>query len=351
MSRIRVLVVDDSALARKILTEGLARDPDIEVIGAARDPLAAQEMMRQNRPDVIVLDIEMPRMDGITFLRQYMPVDPIPTVVVSAYTEKGKKLTLDALAAGAVDVVAKPKTGVVDRLPPMMDDICKRVKRAAEARIQPRALNGFLQAAKDVPPDDAPGVLAGKLIAIGASAGGVKALSLIIPAFPAESPGIVIAQHMPAGFTASFADRLNKLSAMEVKEAEYGDRVRPGLVLLAPGGDRHMQVRRVGSEYRIVLTEGPKVSGHCPSVDVLFFSVARHVGKNAAAALLTGMGSDGAQGLKAIRDAGGATFAQDEQTSVVFGMPRAAWEIGAAQKLLPLDQIPAALLKALKQNR
>jgi two-component system chemotaxis response regulator CheB len=346
---IRVLVVDDSALARKILVDGLARDPDIEVVGTARDPYVARDILVKERPDVITLDVEMPRMDGVTFLKKYMPVIPTPTVMVSALTERGKRITIEALEAGAVDVVLKPKVGVVDQFPVMMDDIRERVKAAARvdvsryARSQPRMQ-------KPVTPVEASGALhetTDRVIAIGASAGGVAALTRIVPAFPPAAPGIVIVQHMPAGFTTSFAERLNNLSLMQVKEAESGDRVRSGLVLVAPGGERHIQVRRSGGEYRVRLREGEKVSGHVPSVDVLFHSVAQHVGRNAAAVILTGMGSDGADGLLAIRQAGGRTFSQDERTSVVYGMPRAAWQNGGAEKQVPLDRIPLHLLQVL----
>jgi two-component system chemotaxis response regulator CheB len=347
--KVRVLVVDDSALARKILVDGLSRDPDIEVIGTARDPYVARDILVKERPDVITLDVEMPRMDGVTFLKKYMPVIPTPTVMVSALTERGKRITIEALEAGAVDVVLKPKIGVVDQFPTMMDDVRERVKAAARvdvsryARSQPRVR-------KPIAPVEPSGPLhetTDRVIAIGASAGGVAALTRIIPAFPPAAPGIVIVQHMPAGFTTSFAERLNNLSMMQVKEAESGDRVRPGLVLIAPGGERHTEVRRSGGEYRVRLREGEKVSGHVPSVDVLFHSVARHVGRNAAAVVLTGMGSDGADGLLAIRQAGGRTFSQDERTSVVFGMPRAARQNGGAEKQVPLDRIPLRLLQAL----
>jgi two-component system chemotaxis response regulator CheB len=346
---IRVLVVDDSALARKILVDGLSRDPNIEVIGTARDPYVARDVLIKERPDVITLDVEMPRMDGVTFLKKYMPVLPTPTVMVSALTERGKRITIEALEAGAVDVVLKPKIGVVDQFPTMMEDIRERVKAAARvdvsryARYQPKVR-------KPVAPVETSRALhetTDQVIAIGASAGGVAALTRIIPAFPPAAPGIVIVQHMPAGFTTSFAERLNNLSVMQVKEAESGDRVRPGLVLIAPGGERHIEVRRSGGEYRVVLRKGEKVSGHVPSVNVLFRSVATHVGQNAAAAILTGMGDDGAEGLLAIRGAGGRTFAQDERTSVVFGMPRAAWEKGGAERQVPLDKVPLRLLQAL----
>ena len=346
--RIKVLIIDDSALARKILSDGFNKDPGIQVIGAARDPIIARDLIRDNPPDVIILDIEMPRMDGLTFLREYMPVRPIPTVVVSALTEKGKQITLDAFEAGAVDVVQKPIVGVVDAFPVLMADICARVHRAAHTNVSGYARQAdftplWPNVAQPAPLPDS----TDRIIAIGASAGGVKALSQVIPAFPAAAPGIVVVQHMPPGFTASFAQRLNDMSAMQVKEAEHGDRIRPGLALLAPGGNKHLEVRRSGGEYRLALVEGEKVSGHTPSVDVLFLSVARAAGRNAAAALLTGMGEDGAAGMLAIRQAGGRTLAQDERTCVVYGMPKAAWDLGAAEAQAPLHHIADRLLAAL----
>jgi two-component system chemotaxis response regulator CheB len=349
--KIRVLVVDDSALARKILVNGLSRDPDIEVVGTARDPYVARDLLLKERPDVITLDVEMPRMDGVTFLKKYMAVIPTPTVMVSALTERGKRVTIQALEAGAVDVVLKPKIGVVDQFPTMMDDIRERVKAAARVDVSRYARSRRPKVRRPITPiapSEAMEETTDRVIAMGASAGGVAALTRVIPAFPPAAPGIVIVQHMPAGFTTSFAERLNNLSPMQVKEAQTSDRVRPGLVLLAPGGERHMEVRRSGGEYRVRLVEGEKVSGHVPSVDVLFHSVARNVGRNAAAVILTGMGSDGANGLLAIRQAGGRTFSQDERTSVVFGMPRAAWEKGGAERRVPLDKVPLRLLEALR---
>jgi two-component system chemotaxis response regulator CheB len=350
--KIRVLVVDDSALARKLIATGLNQDPRIEVIGLAGDAAAAYDLLRRDHPDVITLDVEMPKMDGVTFLKMYMAQCPTPTIMVSALTEHGKKTALDALEAGAVDIVTKPKVGVVDGLPQLMGDLCERVKHAARVdvrRFAPKRSAAPRSSIAAQPLRQAPAwrEMTDRVIALGASAGGVAALGRLIPAFPAVSPGIVIVQHMPAGFTTSFAERLNKLSALQVKEAEDGDRVRPGLVLLAPGGDRHMQVYRSGGEYRVKLIGGERVSGHCPSVNVLFRSVASEVGRQAAAALLTGMGDDGAAGLLEIRRAGGRTFAQDEQSSVVFGMPAAAWAKGAAEELVPLDNVPERLLKAL----
>lgn len=345
--KIRVLVVDDSALVRKIITTGLARDPAIEVVGAARDPYAARDILVAERPDVITLDVEMPKMDGVTFLKKFMPVMPTPTIIVSSLTDRGKKITIEALEAGAVDVVLKPKLGLAAGLPVMMGDLAERVKSAARIDVSRYARQ------QSTPPPVAVSShslheTTDRVIAIGASAGGVAALARIVPMFPAATPGIVIVQHMPAGFTASFAERLNTLSPMQVKEAADGDRIRPGRVLMGPGGDRHMEVRRVGGEYRVTLHRAAKVSGHCPSVDVLFHSVAKHVGRNAVAAILTGMGADGADGLLAIRQTGGRTIAQNKQTCVVFGMPKAAWERDAAERMLPLDEIPGFLLRMLK---
>lgn len=363
--KIRVLIVDDSALVRKVLGDGLARDPQIQVVGVAREPEAALKLLEQERPDVITLDVEMPGMDGVTFLRKYMQLYPTPTVMVSALTEHGKKVTLDALEAGAVDVVTKPRLNLVDGLPAMLGDLRERVKAAARAKIRVELLvekkkreaenRRKLAAARWLPPSaEAPAEpqweMTDRVIALGASAGGVAALGLILPMFPPTTPGIVMVQHMPAGFTASFAERLDHISQMRVKEAQDGDRVRPGLALLAPGGEQHMEVQRRGAEYRVRLSEGPRVTGHIPSVDVLFRTVAEQAGRNAVAALLTGMGDDGAVGLGKIRAAGGRTLAQDEATCVVWGMPGVAWERGAAEKLTPLDDIPRELLQWVKES-
>ena len=357
-SKIRVLVVDDSALARKILRDSLSKDPQIEVIGTARTPSIALNILATERPDVVTLDIELPEMDGVSFMKSYMRQYPTPTVIVSSLAERGQKITLDALEAGAFGVVTKPKVGIVDGLPVLMNDLCELVKDAARSDVHrltrltasepkmaapspPEALTAAFQHSSLVTTTD-------RVIAIGASAGGVSTLARLLPMFPAACPGIVIVQHMPAGFTTSFAERLNTLCSIQVKEAQDGDRVRPGLALLAPGGNRHLEIHRSGGEYRAMLIQAEKVSGHCPSVDVLFRSIGKHVGKNAAAALLTGMGSDGAAGLLEIRQAGGHTFAQDEETSIVFGMPGAAWELGAAEKLLPIDSVAGYLLRALQ---
>ena len=344
--KIRTLIIDDSALVRKVLSVGLSKDPEIEVIGQASDPYRARDLMVELEPDVLTLDVEMPKMDGVTFLKRFMPIMPIPTVVISSLTQNGKRITLDALEAGAVDVIAKPSVGVADGLPIMLEEICRRVKAAASVDVSHYAHPGVRPAVETA---TALCDTTDRVIAIGASTGGVQALSRILPAFPPDAPGVVIVQHMPAGFTSTFAERLNALCGMRVKEATEGDRVIPGCVLLAPGGTRHMGIVRTGGEYRIVLKDGPAVNYSRPAVDVLFHSVAKEAGGNTAAALLTGMGKDGASGLLAIREAGGRTFAQDEASCVVFGMPLAAQELGAAERMLPLEKIPAHLVNALRR--
>jgi two-component system chemotaxis response regulator CheB len=339
----KVLIVDDSAMVRRVLTTGLSADPQIEVVGAVSSAEAAWTLMQDLRPDVVTLDIEMPGMDGLTFLKTYLAKIPIPTVVISSLTRQGAQVTLHAMEAGAVDIVTKPTLGLGDGLPSMMKGICTRVRAAAKARVivggrkpPPRAT-----ALEPPLPTGSPSL---SVIALGASTGGVQALCRILPLFPADSPGIVIVQHMPEGFTTAFAQRLDSLCAMTVREAQDGDVVRSGLVLLAPGGARHMSLVRRGVGYAVSLTQGDPVCFSRPSVDVLFDSVARVVGRKAVAALLTGMGRDGANGLLAIRNAGGRTITQDEATSVVYGMPMVAREQGASEETLPLDAIPNRLL-------
>lgn len=344
---IRVLIVDDSALVRKLLSTGMSQDPELEVIGMASDPYRARDLMVELRPDVITLDVEMPRMDGVTFLKRFMPVMPIPTVMISSLTQEGKRVTLDALESGAVDVVAKPSIGLVDELPQMLEAINEKVKAAARVDVSRYMQQRSQRVVEDVASIEE---TTDSLIAIGSSTGGVEALTRILPAFPADAPGIVIVQHMPAGFTHSFAERLNGICKMRVKEAEANDRILPGRILLAPGGEQHMRIVRSGGEYRVRLEPGPPVNYSRPAVDVLFESVAAEAGRNTAAAILTGMGKDGAAGLLAIHKAGGKTYAQDEKTSVVFGMPHAAQQMGAAQMMLPLEQIPSALVNALRKR-
>jgi two-component system, chemotaxis family, protein-glutamate methylesterase/glutaminase len=338
---IRVLVVDDSALVRGILERGLSSAPGIRVVGTARNPYEARDLLVQLRPDVMTLDVEMPRMDGVTFLRKLMAVLPTPTIVLSSLTTRGSTLAVQALEAGAIDVIAKPAAGVADGLAKMMTTLVDRVKVAASSRVGRR-----VGPIAEPPPPNAAALdtTTDVVLGLGASTGGVAALGRILPAFPAWTPGIVVVQHMPAGFTADFARRLDGVCKMRVSEARDGDRVLRGHVLIAPGGERHLEVRRHGGEYRVALVAGPTVSGHIPSVDVFFESLARYAGRNASACLLTGMGSDGARGMLAVRLGGGRTFAQDQETSAVWGMPGAAVEIAAAERVLPLEAIPVALV-------
>lgn len=347
---VRVLVVDDSALVREILTQGLAMDPGIEVVGAAPDPYAARDRIVELAPDVLTLDVEMPRMDGVEFLRRLMPQYPLPVVMVSALTERGKQITLEALEAGAVDFVTKPSTDVARGLQGMLMELRTKVKIASTANVSHwKAHRGALKARLTVSPT-ALAESSDKVIAIGASTGGTEAIKDVITQFPMNTPGVVIVQHMPPGFTKMFADRMNTLCAMEVREAEDGDRVLAGRVLIAPG-NKQMRVERSGGQYLVRCAEGPLVCGHCPSVEVLMQSVAKSVGANAVGAMLTGMGGDGADGMKAMRDAGARTLAQDEATCVVFGMPKVAWDRGGAERLVPLPDIAGAIINLLSEKR
>lgn len=335
-ARIRVLVVDDSALVRDLLVRGLNGDPALEVVGAAGDPYQARDMLVELRPDVITLDIEMPRMDGLSFLRKFMAVLPTPTIVLSSLVAEGGVLARQALEAGAVDVIPKPSVGIAAGLEGSIQDLVQRVKSAAGARVTRRTEGG--ESADAQAP--ALAVTTDRVIGIGASTGGVAALGRILPELPAWTPGVVIVQHMAAGFTASFASRLDGLCPMRVREAQDGDRVLRGHVLVAPGGTRQLKVVRVGGEYRVQLREGALVSGHVPSVDVLFESLAQCAAANALGCLLTGMGADGARGLLRMRVAGARTVAQDRETSAVWGMPAAASELGAAERLVALTELP-----------
>jgi two-component system chemotaxis response regulator CheB len=348
--KIRILIVDDSSLVRDILSKHFSQDPELEVIGTASDPYQARDILVLEKPDVIILDVEMPRMDGITFLKRFMSVIPTPTIIVSSLTENNKKLSMDALEAGAVDVVPKPKSGIVDNFPLMMSDLIQKVKMAStvnvlkiqgastETILVPNAGMHSLEESTD------------RVIAIGSSTGGTEALARILPVFPPACPGIVIVQHMPADYTASLAERLDRLSQMTVKEAKNSDRIIPGQILIAPGGTQHMKVQRYGGQYRIKLNDGEPVSSHRPSVDVLFQSVAAAAGKNAVAVLMTGMGKDGAAGLLEIRKAGGRTFVQDEKSSVVWGMPKVAWEMNAAESMVSLPNIPRTVIKSIRER-
>jgi len=350
--KVKVFIVDDSAVVRQVLQAVLLRDPGIDVIGTAPDPLFALQRMQQGEwPDVLVLDVEMPRMDGITFLKKLMAERPLPVVICSTLTEKGAQITLDALAAGAVSVVTKPRVGLKDFLLEQTAELTQTIKTAARAN--PRSLSVSMRppvATKSAAqPTLTPGAhvltdTTEKIIAMGMSTGGTVALERVLTTLPRTLPGIAVVQHMPEKFTATFAERLNSVCALEVREARDGDRLIPGLVLIAPGG-RHMQVRRSGAQYHVEVRDGPPVNRHRPSVDVLFRSVAQCAGRNALGIILTGMGDDGARGLKEMHDAGARTVAQDEATSVVYGMPKEAVKLGAADRSLPLGEMGAAMVE------
>ena len=350
--RTRVLIVDDSALVRQILTEMLAADPDIEVVGSASDAHVAREKIKSLNPNVITLDVEMPRMDGVTFLRNLMRLRPMPVVMVSSLTEHGAEVTLDALALGAVDYLPKPRIDVAATLQNYSEELTEKVKTASRARV--RALDPARQSALTVTPSrgadavipvgGAPRTLrtTDRIIAIGASTGGTEAIKEVLMGFPPDAPGIVIAQHIPLAFSGPFAKRMDACCPMTVYEAQDGQQILPGHVYIAPG-DRHLLVVRDGARYVCRLDNGSEVNRHKPSVDVLFRSVAQNAGRNAIGVLLTGMGKDGARGLKEMSEAGSPTIAQDEATSVVWGMPGEAVAIGAAQKVLPLNEIAQAV--------
>lgn len=337
--KIRVLIVDDSAIVRKILSESLSGEPDIEVAGTAPDPYVARDKILALQPDVLTLDIEMPRMDGLSFLRKLMHFHPMPVVVISSLAQASCRAAVEALESGAVEVLAKP--GGPYSVGELRRTIAEKVRAAAAARLRE---NGRAVAPAVVPPVVPPRRFSPEtVLAIGASTGGTEAVFQVLSRLPAEVPPILIAQHIPPEFSRAFAARLNSQCAVEVKEAADGDRLRPGLALIAPG-DFHMLLRRSAGAYVVSVKGGPRVCYQRPSVDVLFQSVADAAGANAVAALLTGMGTDGAQGLLKIRQAGGHTIAQDEATCVVFGMPREAIVLGAAEQVLPLEAIAAAAL-------
>jgi len=344
--RSKVLIVDDSALMRQLLTQILSSDPELEVVGTAGDPFIAREKVKALDPDVLTLDIEMPRMDGLTFLEKLMRGHPMPVIMISSLTAKGSDTTLRALALGAIDYVSKPKVDVSNGTIEQAEEILAKVKAAARARVRrPFAAP---------PPAAVPGKTyqfsaTHKIVAIGASTGGTEALKELLSPLPADFPGIVIVQHMPEAFTHQFAARLDSLCKIRVKEAQDGDRILPGHALLAPGG-HHMAVARKGTEYAVHVYRGERVNRHLPSVDVLFSSCARNMGKNALGVLLTGMGADGARGMLEMKQAGSFTIAQDESTSVVFGMPREAILLNAVDQVHPLDQIPGALLQKLSRS-
>ena len=356
MKRIGVLVVDDSAVVRQVLSQMLASEPDIELIAAVADPVLAVERMKVRWPDVFVLDVEMPRMDGITFLRKIMAERPTPVVICSTLTVAGAQTTLDALAAGAIAIIAKPKLQLREKLRESSDDLISAIRAAAQSnvtRLTAKKAAPVAVAAAHAEKHSADVILkpaaramaetTENIVAIGTSTGGTQALEQVLPQLPRVCPGIVIVQHMPEAFTAAFAQRLGKLCQIEVREARSGDRVMPGVALIAPGG-KHMLVRRSGAQYLAEIRDGPAVNRHRPSVDVLFRSLASCAGPNAVGIILTGMGDDGARGLKEMRDMGARTFAQDQDSCVVFGMPKEAIRADAVDRIVPLAEVPNVIM-------
>jgi two-component system chemotaxis response regulator CheB len=346
MKRIKLMVVDDSAVVRQVVTSMLGGDPEIDVIAAVADPILAMDRMKREWPDVILLDVEMPRMDGITFLKKLMAERPTPVVICSTLTEKGAETTMAALAAGAVAIITKPKLGLKTFLEDASNEVLTAVKSAARANVAQLRRRGVepppaamtRKGAVDPTGGHAPLGTTERFVAIGTSTGGTLALEQVLRTLPRVSPGIVLVQHMPEKFTAAFAERLDNLCEIRVREARNGDRVVPGQALIAPGG-QHMRVKRSGAQYHVEVIDGPLVNRHRPSVNVLFRSVAKSAGKNALGIIMTGMGDDGAIGLLEMRNSGARTLAQDEESCIVYGMPKEAVKCGAVQKSVPLDAI------------
>lgn len=336
MSRIKVLIVDDSLLFREVLKQGLSSDADIQVVATAGDPFEARDKILQFEPDVMTLDVEMPKMSGIEFLRRLIPQYPLPVIVISAVNEA----VFDATHAGAVDFVTKPDVQSARRVADFFDELIRKIKIASQANVRSTS------AVAAPEPIQAAGKYAKRIIAIGASTGGTEAIFSVLKSLPPTVPGIVIVQHIPPVFSRMYAERLAKFTKLAAKEAETGDVVKPGTVLVAPG-DQHMRVRKAGEQFTVECFRGDKVNGHCPSVDVLFESVAKHGGAQAVGIILTGMGYDGAKGLLAMRRAGARTVGQDEKSSVVYGMPKVAYSIGAVEKQVALQQIPQLICAML----
>jgi len=351
--KIRVLIVDDSAVVRQTMADILSSDPDIEVMATANDPFAAAARMKEEAPDVITLDVEMPRMDGLTFLQKIMSQSPLPVVMCSSLTEKGSDTAFKAMEYGAVDIVTKPRMGTKQFLEESRVRICDAVKAAAQARVRPLAkptinsepkLTADAILAKSSIKSQSMIVTTEKIVVVGASTGGTEALRVFLESFPADCPGIVIVQHMPEHFTASFAARLNELCQINVKEAADNDTVVRGRALIAPG-NRHILLKRSGARYYVEIKDGPLVSRHRPSVDVLFRSAARYAGKNCVGVIMTGMGDDGARGMREMKDAGSFNIGQDEETSVVYGMPKEAYKLGGVDSVVPLQNIAREVLR------
>ena len=353
VAKTRVFVVDDSALVRQFMSEVIQGQPDLQLLGTAADPVSALPKLEQQWPDVILLDMEMPRMDGLTFLRQLMATHPTPVVICSSLTDAGAALTLDALSAGAVAVFAKAKLGVRQHLETIAHDLVAAIREAGSARaLRPevRVAQPILPSHLASQPSRSFSHTTDRIVAIGTSTGGTIALERVLSVLPADAPGIVIVQHMPEKFTAAFAERLNSLCAIEVREAKNGDRVLDGVALIAPGG-LHLQLHRSGAHYCVEVLDGPPVNRHRPSVDVLFRSVAKAAGPNALGVIMTGMGDDGARGLLTMREMGAKTIAQDEASCVVFGMPKEAIRMGAAVGVHSLAQIPDEIMIFSRQGK
>ena len=350
MKKTRIIVVDDSALVRSLLAEIINRQPDMECVGAANDPLVAREMIRELNPDVITLDIEMPKMDGIEFLSRLMRLRPMPVVMISTLTERGAEITMRALELGAVDFVAKPRIGLADGIKELATQIVEKIRIAANAHVRRAVLVPASEGGVNKPSILSATLLGRisteKLIFIGASTGGTEAIREVLTKLPADSPGILITQHMPPGFTTSFAARLNSLCQITVQEATDGERVLPGHAYIAPGG-KQFWIDRSGANYICIVRDGEPVNRHRPSVEVLFKSAARVAGRNAFGVMLTGMGADGASAMREMKDAGSYNFVQDEASCIVFGMPREAIQEGAADEILPLSSIAPTLLAKL----
>lgn len=342
---IRVLIVDDSAVVRSVFLQELSKDPEIEIIGAAPNPYVARDIMVKEKPDVVTLDVEMPRMDGVTFLTKIMQFMPTAVIVVSSLTSKGSQLALDALTYGAVDVMCKP--GAAYTVGDMARELIDKIKMAAKVPIRQRGAPGSDQGKVLV--EKALSRTTNQIVAIGSSTGGTVALDHLFRTFPANFPGIIITQHMPPVFTNSFAERLNSFSAIQVKEAETGDSVVPGVALIAPGG-KHLLLRRSGARYLAEVKDGPLVNRHKPPVDVMFRSVSKTAGKNAGGIILTGMGGDGAKGMLEMKNEGAVNIAQDEHSCVVFGMPKVAIETGGVDHVLPLDKITKKVIGVLEDR-
>ena len=341
---VKVLIVDDSALIRSLLKDIIQNDPELQLVGAAPDAFVARDLIKQHAPDVITLDVEMPRMDGLTFLDKLMKGRPTPVLMISSLTEKGSEATLRALELGAIDFIAKPRLGIAEGMQAYTEEIRAKLKTAARARMRRSGATAAASVAAG-----GPLLSTEKIIAIGASTGGTEAIKEVLLGLPPDCPGTVVTLHMPPGFTKSYAERLDRQTRLTVREARDGDRILPGHVLIAPG-DYHLLVERSGANYVARLSHEPAVNGHRPAVDVMFDSLARCAGRNLLAALLTGMGKDGARGLLGIRQAGGFTLAQDQDSCVVYGMPREAVELGAAQTVLPLAEIASCMLQQLRRS-